>query len=456
MSDYPYIEFWGAAGTVTGSKYLIHTGEQKILIDCGLFQGEKEVRKLNRKAMPFDPKELDAVILTHAHIDHSGYLPALMKSGFEGPIYCTEATYDLCRILLPDSGYLKEKQAKYANQKGFSKHKPALPLYTLKDAQEVLSLFKRQPFHETLNLGPGLNVKFLRAGHILGAAILSLHVGGRHIVFSGDLGRPYSPTMSAPDNVLDVDYLILESTYGDRVHEKSDPEDALLDIIAPVTAEGGTVLIPCFAVGRTQTLLFHLSKLKDAGHLKNVPVFLDSPMAINASKMFCRHPLDHKFNVETCRDIFGVATYVNEVEESKALNTNSYPKIILSASGMATGGRVLHHLKNYIEDPRNAIVFTGFQAKGTRGEALVNGADHIRVHGRDLRVKAKIQQLDMLSAHADRREILGWLETFNHSPNKTFLTHGEPDSALALKDLISESLHWQVKIPEYGERVSLK
>lgn len=404
----------------------------------------------------FDPKGIDAVILTHAHIDHSGYLPVLMKGGFSGPVYCTQATRDLCAILLPDSGYLHEKHAQYANKKGFSKHSPALPLYTQRDGQEVLSLFKPHPFHKTISLGPGLQLKFLRAGHILGAAIVSLHVEGRHIVFSGDLGRPHSPTMPNPDAVLDVDYLILESTYGDSLHEKADPQDSLMEIINPVALRGGSILIPCFAVGRTQSLLFHLNALKEDNRIADIPIFLDSPMAINASELFCRHPLDHKFNTETCRDIFDVATYVNTVEDSKAITHSRYPKIVLSASGMATGGRILHHLKATLSDQRNAVIFTGFQASGTRGEALINGADYIRIHGQNFEVNAEIYQLNMLSAHADRREILGWLKDFNHHPNHTFVTHGEPESAAALKGHIETDLHWLVSVAEHGQCAVLK
>ncbi len=456
MGISPTLEFWGATGTVTGSKYLLNTGDKRILIDCGLFQGEKAIRRRNWIPLPFDPRDLDSVILTHAHIDHSGYLPVLMKEGFNGPIYSTEATRDLCAILLPDSGYLKEKYADLANHKGFSRHTPAKPLYTERDGQEVLSLFQPQPFHKALSLGPGLKLKFLRAGHILGASILSLHVGGRHIVFSGDLGRQNSPTMPTPDFVQDVDYLVVESTYGDSLHSHDDPEDVLADIINKVASRSGTVIIPSFAVGRTQTLLFHLSELKRKGLIPEMPVYLDSPMAINASNLFCRYPLDHRFHADECRHIFDVATYVRTVEDSKALTTNPFPKIILSASGMATGGRVLHHMKAYIDDPKSAIIFAGFQAKGTRGEALVNGADYIRIHGHYIEVKAEIHQLDMLSAHADSGEILTWLNNFDHAPNQTFVTHGEAEPAEALKLKIENQLHWSAIIPEYGHCAVLK
>lgn len=455
MNMTPYLEFWGATGTVTGSKYILSLGEKRILIDCGLFQGEKEIRRRNWTQLPFDLSEIDAVILTHAHIDHSGYIPLLVKRGFKGPVYCTEATRDLCAILLPDSGYLQEKHAERANRKGYTRHDPAKALYTERDGQEALSLFKPYPFHKTVSLGPGLNFKFLRAGHILGAAIISLKVNGRHIIFSGDLGRQHSPTMRSPDCVQDVDYLILESTYGDKVHSRVNPEDALADIINVVSKRGGTLVVPCFAVGRTQTLLYYLSKLKRREKIPDMPVFLDSPMAINASELFCRHPLDHLLKEQDCPQIFDVATYVRTVDASKALTVSPFPKIILSASGMATGGRVLHHLKSYIGDPNSAIVFTGFQAQGTRGDALVNGADKIRIHGRNFDVKADIHQLDMLSAHADSDEIVTWLKTFNHSPNHTFLTHGEPQPAQALKEKIGAELHWPVTIPEYGQRIEL-
>lgn len=451
----PQIEFWGATGTVTGSKYLLRAGDYTALIDCGLFQGDKTLRQRNWQAPPFDPAKIDAVILSHAHIDHSGYIPLLIKRGFTGQIYCTSATQDLCEILLPDSGFLQEKHADYANNMGFSRHNPAMPLYTEQDARKSLSFFNSIPFHTKIELTSGFHFKFLRAGHILGASIICIDVMGRRMVFSGDLGRFNSPTLPVPDTPCNVDFLVLESTYGAKIHSHETIENRLADIISKTVQRGGTVIIPCFAVGRTQIILYYLHKLKSSGILEDVPVFLDSPMAINASDIYCRHPLDHKFSTGDCQAIFNVAQYVRSVDASKELTKSAFPKIILSASGMATGGRVLHHLKSYLSDEKNAVIFTGFQAQGTRGEALVNGAETIRIHGLDIPVRADVWQFDELSAHADRQEIMTWLRQFNRAPRRVFITHGEPEQSYALSKAIRAQLAWSTHIPNYGESVSL-
>ena len=448
------LTFLGGVGTVTGSKYLLSSGETLALIDCGLFQGFKQLRLRNWKPFPVDPAKIAAVLLTHAHIDHSGYLPLLVKNGFSGRIVCTEATAELCKILLPDSGYLLEKDAEFANRHGFSKHHPALPLYTRRDAEASLDRLAPQPFGRPQRIS-GMNVEFLPAGHILGAAIIRIGVEGRTLVFSGDLGRAHSATMVDPTPISHADYLVVESTYGDRTHERRDPEDALADVVNRTASRGGTVVIPAFAVGRTQVLLHHFARLKSAGRIPRLPIFLDSPMAVNASEIFCAHAEDHRLSPAECRAASAAAHYIRDVEESKALDQNAMPKVIISASGMATGGRVLHHLKVFAPDPRNTILLTGFQAGGTRGAALEAGAREIKIHGQYVPVEAEVAKLDMLSAHADADEILAWLRNFKNPPCATFVTHGEPIAADALRHRIEEELGWTCVVPEQSERVEL-
>lgn len=449
------ITFLGGVGTVTGSKYLLEDDRCRILIDCGLFQGFKNLRLRNWAEFPVPPKSIDAVILTHAHLDHSGYLPLLIKNGFKGPVLSTPSTRDLCNILLPDSGFLHEKDAEFANRKGFSKHHPALPLYTQKDAERAMRSFETVAFAKMHRVADGVNVTFHPAGHILGAAIVDIEWHGTRIVFSGDLGRPNSSTMLDPTPMARADYLLIESTYGDRSHTGDDPEEALAQVINRTCARGGTVLIPSFAVGRAQTLLYHLHRLSVANRIPRVPIYLDSPMAIDASELFYSHSADHRLTAEQCRELAGVARPVHSSEESKALNADHTPKIIISASGMATGGRVLHHLHNLVTDARNTVLFAGFQAGGTRGAALVGGADQIKIHGQYLPVRAEIDNLEMLSAHADADEILSWLGNFKSPPRTTFVTHGEPSAADALRRRIEEELTWSCHVPEYKEQVQL-
>ncbi len=449
------LSFLGGAGTVTGSKYVVETGGTRLLVDCGLFQGFKQLRLRNWAPLPVDPKTINTVVLTHAHIDHSGYLPLLVKNGFTGPVVCTEATRDLCAILLPDSGHLQEKVADYANRHGFSKHKPALPLCTQKDAEVCLRQFSPVPFDDESKVEGGVSVRFLPAGHILGAAIVELRSKGLTVVFSGDLGRPGGATMVDPTAVSHADYLLVESTYGDRRHETGDPENALADVINRTAARGGTVLVPAFAVGRSQTLLFHIARLKAADRIPDLPIFLDSPMAINASEIFCDHVREYRLTVEQCHRTCDVARYVREVELSKALDNEPMPKVIISASGMATGGRILHHLKRYAGDARSTILISGFQAGGTRGAALVAGADSIKIHGQYVPVRAEVVSLPMLSAHADADEIMSWLGHFNAPPRMTYVTHGEPAASDALRRRIEEELGWPCQIPEHGSGVDL-
>lgn len=449
------ITFLGAVGTVTGSKYLVEAGSRRLLVDCGLFQGFKQLRLRNWAPPPFDPASLDAVILTHAHLDHSGYLPLLVKNGFSGPIYATSGTLDLCKILLPDSGHLQERDAEFANRHGFSKHKPARPLYSQKDAEDALTNFSAVDFNGSVDLGGGVDLRFLPAGHILGASLVQISVFGKTLLFSGDLGRPASATMLDPAIVRRADYLVVESTYGDRQHEKADPEDRIAEIVNRTADRGGTVLIPSFAVGRAQSLMFHLHRLKADKQIPDLPVFLDSPMAIDASEIFCRHLNEHKLTAAECGAACRVAAYVREAEESKALDSNPMPKIIISASGMATGGRILHHLKYYAPDRRNTVLFAGFQAGGTRGAAMVGGAKTVKIHGQYVPIHAEVENLHMLSAHADADEIMNWLGGFEAPPRRTFITHGEPAASDALRRRIEENLGWSCETPEYKDKANL-
>lgn len=449
------IKFLGGVGTVTGSKYLVDTGEARILVDCGLFQGYKQLRLRNWKPLPVDPASIDAVVLTHAHIDHSGHLPMLVKQGFKGPIHSTEATFDLCEILLPDSAYLQEREAERANRYGYSKHKPALPMYTQRDARKSLEHFRTSPFDKKVDVAKGVSATFRKAGHILGAAIIELETPTARIVFSGDLGRPMDPLMFTPATISQADYLLVESTYGNRQHGDRDAEDALEDIINRTAKRGGTVLIPSFAVGRAQALLYYIHELKAANRIPDLPVYLDSPMAIDATEIFCKHPECHRLSKDQAKRACHVATYVHEGEDSKALDYDPMPKIIVAASGMATGGRVLHHLKFFAPDARNTILFAGFQAGGTRGAAMVAGIDRIKIHGEYHDVRAEIANLHMLSAHADADEIMDWLAGFETPPKQTFIVHGEPDAADALRHRIEEELGWSVIVPEHNETQDL-
>jgi metallo-beta-lactamase family protein len=448
------LTFLGGAGTVTGSKFLIEADGRRILVDCGLFQGFKQLRERNWARFPVAPSSIDAVLLTHAHLDHSGYLPLLARNGFSGSVLCTHATLELCRLLLPDSGHLMEADARFANRHGYSKHKPAMPLYDRKEAERSLDLLAGRDFGERHPVVDGCTAIFRKAGHILGAASIELDWLGTRIVFSGDLGRYGDAIMVDPEPVSEADYLLVESTYGNRRHDPTSPQEALEQIIERTVRRGGSVIIPAFAVGRAQVLLYHLARLRQAGRL-DVPVYLDSPMAVNASDIFCEHPHETRLTGAQCREACGVATYTREVEDSKRLDQDTMPKVIISASGMATGGRVLHHLKHYAPDRRNTILLAGFQAGGTRGAALQAGATELKIHGEYVPVRAEVISLGMFSAHADRDELLRWLGGFHRPPRTTFVTHGEPDASDALRHDVKERLGWAVRVPEHGERVVL-
>lgn len=450
------ITFLGATGTVTGSKSLLTAGSKKILIDCGLFQGFKQLRLRNWEALPLAPREIDAVILTHAHLDHSGYLPLLARDGFAGKVYCTPAARDLCRILLPDSGYLQEEDAEYANRHHFSKHAPALPLYTREDAERSLHAFRAVEFGKEFDLGEGLTFQFIPAGHLLGAAFASVRHNGTSVLFSGDVGRPNDLLMAPPSVVRKADYLVVESTYGDRRHEAGDPKMALAEVINRTVARGGVVVIPAFAVGRAQTLLYAIHLLKEATAIPDLPVFLNSPMAIEATGLYYEHLGEHRLDEAQCRAMARAATLVHSVEDSKKVNALRDPMILISASGMATGGRVLHHLKTFAPDERNTILFAGYQAGGTRGASMAAGTNRIKIHGEYIPVRAEVVVLDQFSAHADADEILDWLGRFEAPPRETFIIHGEPAAADALRRRIEEKLRWRCRVPDYMESVHLE
>jgi metallo-beta-lactamase family protein len=448
------ITFLGATGTVTGSKYLVE-GSAKVLIDCGLFQGYKQLRLRNRAPLLVKPSELDAVVLTHAHLDHSGYLPLLIKNGYRGKVYCSEATRDLCAILLPDSGRLQEEEAEYANRHGYSKHHPALPLYTADDAERALAQLTPVDFDRTVDIGESLRFTLLHAGHILGAAMVRLEDGATSLLFTGDLGRPNDPIMLAPRVVERANYLVIESTYGDRRHDPTDPKLRLAEVINRTAARGGMIVIPAFAVERAQALMYYLHELKAAQRIPDMPIYLNSPMAADVTGLFREHPNEHRLTPAQYDAMCNGVRVVNSVEESRRLNELRTSAILIAGSGMATGGRVLHHLKAYAPDPRNTILFTGFQAGGTRGAALMQGAKAIKIHGEYVRVRAEVVSIENLSAHADYTEVLDWLANFTAPPALTFVTHGEPDAADAMRKHIEERLHWATRIPEYLERVEL-
>lgn len=449
------LTFLGATKTVTGSKYLVGCENKNILVDCGLFQGLKELRLRNWSALPFSASSIDAVVLTHAHIDHSGYLPRLVQDGFNGPIYCTQATYDLCRIMLPDSGHLQEEEAAYANRYGYSKHHPALPLYSEKQAYIALQQFEPLEFAKPCQIGSA-TVCLHRVGHILGAAMVQIIEHGVNCVFSGDVGRMDQDLIRAPVPIPPTEYLVLESTYGDRQHSEVDPVDQLEAIINRTVARGGKVIIPAFAVGRAQHLLIYLYRLRQAGKLLNLPIYLDSPMASKVTELFCHYHKEYNLSLEQARDIANMADYVDTPDDSKKIDMNNMPMIIISASGMATGGRVLYHLAACLEDHRNTIVFTGFQAGGTRGADMLAGKQQIKLLGRWYQVKAEIAEITNTSAHADHVELMQWLKQLPAPPRKIFLTHGEKAAINEFAKVIERELNLNVVAPDYQDEFMLE
>lgn len=443
------LTFLGAAETVTGSKYLVSFNHFNLLVDCGLYQGRKALRLRNWQPMPFDPATLDAVVLTHAHIDHTGYLPRLIKGGFKGPVYCTEGTKDLCAILLPDCGHLQEEEANRANKRGYSKHHPAQPFYSRLEGEAALSHFKPLPFHQPFQLAASLSVEFLPAGHIIGAAFVRIHANGQTLLLTGDMGRPHDPMMKAPTVIQESDYVVMESTYGNRRHEAGHPKTYLKEIINQTAQRGGTIVISSFAVGRTQATLYYIYLLKQEKAIPDLPVFIDSPMAVNATHILLKHQEELRITAEVCRQMHESVTYVTTPEDSKALDQSSWPKIIISASGMATGGRVLFHLQTYGGDSKNTLLFTGYQAEGTRGDRLMKGEKEIKIHGEMVKIRAQVAALSNTSAHADYEELLAWCRHYKQAPQKIFITHGEPAAAHALKEKIEQQLGWTCEVPQY-------
>ena len=424
------LTFLGAAGTVTGSRFLLAAPAGRVLVDCGLFQGLKQLRLRNWAPFPVPPAELAGTVLTHAHLDHSGYLPVLVRAGFHGPVFATPATCDLCRILLLDSGHVQEEEAEAANRHGYSRHQPALPLYSKAEAEASLAQLRPLPFETDARLG-GLTFRMRRAGHILGAATVEVRPDAMKLVFSGDLGRPTDPIMDPPKPVAEADYLVVESTYGDRDHPPTDPRIELGEIVRRTAARGGVLVIPAFALGRSQLVLLHLHALRRAGAIPAIPIYMDSPMAASATGLLRAHPGDHRLTSADCADMLAGVTMTGSVEESKGIDRRSGPMVVISASGMATGGRILFHLERFAPDHRNTVLLVGHQAAGTRGDALRQGARVLKIHGRQVPVRAQVATLDGLSAHADASEIMHWLKGFRRPPRTTFVTHGEPRTRCA-------------------------
>lgn len=444
------LSFLGAAETVTGSRYLLESDRSRVLVDCGLFQGYKKLRERNWAPPGFTAASVDAVVLTHAHLDHSGYLPCLLKAGFAGPVYCTPGTRDLLGILLPDAGHLQEEEAKFAARVGFSKHAPPLALFTREEAVRCLDLVQVVPYDEEFKVTSEVSARFSRAGHIVGSASVRLRLPETSVGFSGDIGRPRDPIMLPPAPLLDCDYLVVESTYGDRRHPSESPLAELASIVKATAERGGSLVVPAFAVGRAQHLLHLLACLVRDGWIPRLPIYLDSPMAIDATSIFRDHPEEHALSAEECRHMCSVAHYTSTADESRVIDASEGPLVVISASGMATGGRVLHHLKRFLPDPRNTILLVGYQASGTRGRSLADGTDELKVHGQYVPVRAQIRKLDGLSAHADYAEIIQWLQSSHVQPRKVFVTHGEPAASDALRRRFRDQLSWDAVVPDHA------
>lgn len=462
----PQLSFLGGARSVTGSRFLVETADSRVLVDCGLFQGLKELRLRNWEAFPVDPSTIDAVLLTHAHIDHSGYLPALIRDGFRGKVYATDETARLCGILLPDCGYLQERDASYANEVGFSKHKPAKALYTEKDGKNALDSFSVVGYGDKVEITADLRARWIPAGHILGSAMISMEIGHgkdfRRVLFTGDLGRPHHPLLTAPDPIGETDILVTESTYGNRVHDEEIAAIKVLeDTINSTVAKGGKIIIPAFAVDRTEVILLLIKKLIESQKIPNLPVYVDSPMALKTLEVYRDSIREGRSGIRD--DLNGLSSpfdpgnliEAKTVDESKAIRKNPHPAIIISASGMATGGRVLHHLLQYLPDHRNSVIMVGFQAAGTRGRLLLDGARSLKLLGRYVKVRANIVEVDAFSVHADSREILDWLSRAKKEPEMTYIVHGEENASFQLCQKIEEELGWSAVVPRLMERVRL-
>jgi metallo-beta-lactamase family protein len=445
------ITFLGGAGTVTGSKYLVQSGSTQLLIDCGLFQGYKQLRERNWQKLAVDPGKLDAVVLTHAHLDHSGYIPVLYKSGFQKPIYTHAATKELCGILLPDSGHIQEEDARYYSKHKISRHAQPQPLYNRDEAEQCLRSFEPLKFEESVKIGD-IQIHLQSAGHILGAGSVVLTAEGKTVVFSGDVGRWNDLFMCAPKPLPELDVLLLESTYGNRLHEKADPLEQMAGVINDTAQKGGVILIPSFAVGRAQTLMYMVAQLIEEGRIPNLPVYLDSPMAINVSDIYCRYSSLHRLDKNQCHAMCDVATYTRSVEESKALAELSYPHIIIAGSGMATGGRILHHMKRLLGDHKTTVLFTGYQAGGTRGAKMLQGNEAVRIHGKWVPNRAKTLVLDGLSGHADHEDLGNWLKDSKlPSGTRIKLVHGDPDALEGMRDYLRRKSDFAVDIAEHNQ-----
>jgi metallo-beta-lactamase family protein len=455
------LTFLGAARTVTGSKYLLEHHGRRVLVDCGLFQGLKELRLRNWEPFPVPPASIDAVVLTHAHLDHVGYLPRLIAQGYKGRVFCTPGTMDLCRLVLPDAGRIQEEDARQANKHGYAKHDPALPLYTELDAQRALTHLQPVSYDRDIEIVNGVTVRFLPAGHLLGSAFVPVRLdGGKSILFGGDLGRYARPVLPDPSDALQADVVLCESTYGDRDHEEDDNGERLATIIRETAALGGKVIVPAFAIGRVEELLYWIRRLERERRIPVLPVYVDSPMAANALNYYIARVSELDVDMRPTRkdvSMFATARFqtVSSAQQSKELTASRRSAIVISASGMATGGRVLHHMAAALPEPRNTVLFVGYQAAGTRGRSLVDGAPAVRIHGRDIPVRARVARIDSMSAHADRGEILRWLGTMPSAPERLCLVHGEPQPMDALGQMIVQKLGWNVHTPAHQETLAI-
>jgi metallo-beta-lactamase family protein len=449
------LRFLGGAGTVTGSKALLEINYKKILVDCGLFQGLKELRLKNWEELPINSNEINAVFLTHAHLDHSGYLPVLIKNGYKGKIYCSEATKDLAKIILLDSGKIQEEDAHRANEHHYTKHEKAVPLYDKEDAAKTISHFQTFELNKWFNLSDDIKFKFLNSGHILGSTFIVFEIDGKTIVFSGDVGRKHPILLNRYQYIDKADYLVIESTYGNRLHEQVNIKDALLNHILKTYEKGGTLIIPTFSVERAQEIIYLLSILKRENKLPNIPIYLDSPMGVNATEVYLNHKNNHILSDEDISSMLTTVQLVSDVETSKAIVRDKNQKIVLAGSGMITGGRVLHYLENLISDSKNSILIVGYQAVGTRGRALISGDHEIKFFGKYHNVKADVSEITGFSGHADQSELLDWLKHYKNSPTLTFINHGEPHQSQALKTKIRNELGWKCTVAKINNTYHL-